>query len=246
MGNQNETGHAKNVANFGTLIMTVEALGPTYNPSRTTITLVALQEKKSAADELLAVVNSKLGTYNKAIADRESLFEPFGRLITRVINSLRASEASPAMISSVESIVRKLQGRRASSPATPSESTTEAGTTSGKISSSQMSFDSRIQNFDRLIQLLANIPEYNPNEEDLKLASLTSYYQAFQEVNAIAVAAAGSLANARIERDGILYSPGTGLVDVALSVKSYIKSLYGATSPQYKQVSGLLFRSVKK
>jgi len=32
---------------------------------------------------------------------------------------------------------------------------------------------------------------------------------------------------------------------IILSVKTYVKSLFGATSPQYKQVSGLVFKSEK-
>jgi hypothetical protein len=36
-------------------------------------------------------------------------------------------------------------------------------------SSSQMSFTSRIENFDALIRLLETIPEYTPNETDLTL-----------------------------------------------------------------------------
>jgi hypothetical protein len=39
-----------------------------------------------------------------------------------------------------------------------------------------------------------------------------------------------------------LYADGTGLVDLALLVKKYIKSLFGADSPQYEQISGLKFR----
>ena len=51
------------------------------------------------------------------------------------------------------------------------------------------------------------------------------------------------LSNARITRNEILYLPETGLIGVALSVKIYIKAIFGVTSPQYKQVSGLLFRN---
>jgi hypothetical protein len=46
---------------------------------------------------------------------------------------------------------------------------------------------------------------------------------------------------ARIERDEALYGEDTGLEDVSQDVKKYVKSLFGATRPQYKQVSGLKF-----
>jgi len=53
------------------------------------------------------------------------------------------------------------------------------------------------------------------------------------------------LSNARITRNDILYKPNTGLVDIAIDTKTYIKSVFGASSPQYKQVSGLEFKTVK-
>ena len=45
----------------------------------------------------------------------------------------------------------------------------------------------------------------------------------------------------RISRNNLLYKENTGLYDVALDVKNYIKSVFGATSPQYKQVSKIKF-----
>ena len=51
------------------------------------------------------------------------------------------------------------------------------------------------------------------------------------------------ISNARITRNDILYKEKTGIVDIALDVRAYVKSIYGATSPQYKQVSKLSFRN---
>lgn len=53
--------------------------------------------------------------------------------------------------------------------------------------------------------------------------------------------AATPLSNSRITRDDAMYATDTGLVDLAALVKKYVKSLYGADSPQYKQISGLEF-----
>jgi hypothetical protein len=44
----------------------------------------------------------------------------------------------------------------------------------------------------------------------------------------------------------VLFTDVTGLVDVAMGVKKYIKSAFGATSVQYKSVSGIHFRKIKK
>ena len=61
----------------------------------------------------------------------------------------------------------------------------------------------------------------------------------------MAVDLENSVDNARIARNEVLYKPAVGLVDRAAAVKLYVKSLFGATSAQYKLVSGLKFMTVK-
>ena len=58
------------------------------------------------------------------------------------------------------------------------------------------------------------------------------------------LAATVPLSNARIARNEVLYKEKTGLVDTAFDVKVYIKSLFGASSPQYKQISKLAFKAL--
>lgn len=52
--------------------------------------------------------------------------------------------------------------------------------------------------------------------------------------------------NARLSRDQVLYNNLTGLCQIAKEVKQYVKSVFGATSPQYKQISSLLFVKRKR
>ena len=85
--------------------------------------------------------------------------------------------------------------------------------------------------------LLTSIPQYNPNEEDLKISTLTALYEDLKAKNSAVVDAYTPLSNARIARNEIMYTPLTGLVDIAADTKTYIKSVFGASSPQYKQVS---------
>ena len=121
----------------------------------------------------------------------------------------------------------------------------DAGIEIIEISSSQMSYDNRLDNLDKLIKLLSSIPLYAPNEAELKIAALTTYYNDLKAKNAAVIATSAPLSNARITRNDIMYKDTTGLCDIAIDVKSYIKSLYGASSPQYKQISGLKFTKVR-
>lgn len=247
MASTSETGHAKNVANLDELISFVSGYGAVYNPSKAAIKLAALQTLSTTAKAAIGAVNSANPAYSNAVAAREVAFAPLGKLTTRILNALKATDTTTQVDESAQTIVRKLQGRRA----TPKKSDDEIkalaaeGKEVNEISTSQMSYDSRLDNFDKLIKLLASVPLYAPNEADLKVAALTTLYNDLKAKNAAVVSATIPLSNARIARNDVMYKPNTGLVDIALDTKTYIKSVFGASSPQYKQVSKLAFRVVE-
>ena len=166
MTSQSETGHAKNVANFETLITNVTGFGTAYNPSKESIKLPALTALLATAKGAITDVNSAEPAYKNAVSARELAFKPLSKLITRVNNSLKASDSSAEVDESAMTLVRKLQGRRSTRKMTEEEK--QAAQVEGKevneISSSQMSYDSRLDNFDKLVKLLASVPEYAPNE----------------------------------------------------------------------------------
>ncbi|MDD3859910.1 MAG: hypothetical protein PHW83_06910 [Bacteroidales bacterium] len=247
MASTSETGHAKNVANFDDLISFVTGYGTAYNPSKITIKLTALQTLSTSAKTAINTVNAALPAYSNAVAAREAAFEPLSKLITRVNNALKATDTTEQVDESAKTLVRKIQGSRATAKKTEEEIATAKaeGKETKEISSSQMSYDSRLDNFDKLIKLLTSVTLYAPNEADLKVTALTTLYNDLKTKNTAVVIATTPLSNARISRNDILYKPNTGLVDIALDTKTYIKSLYGATSPQYKQVSKLEFKAVK-
>ena len=248
MANTSETGHAKNVTNLESLITSIIALGTAYNPSRDSIKLTALQTLLNTSKESLDTVNIAQATYSNAVAARKVAFQPFSKLITRVFNSLKATDTTKEVDNSARTIVRKLQGRRASAKITEEEKKAlEAeGKEVNQISASQMSFDNRIENFNKLIMLLSSVPLYKPNEEELKIETLKTLYSQLKEKNTDVILPIVQLSNSRIARNEILYKENTGLVDIAVDCKTYIKSVFGATSPQYKQVSRLYFKNREK
>ncbi len=247
MSSNSETGHAKNVANFGKLVSFCIGYGADYNPSNSGIIIEALTTMQTDSQNSINSVNASLPAYNNTIAAREGAFKPLSKLITRVMNALKAANPTAEITNKAVTLVRKLQGRRASSKLTEEEKQEliAQGKEVNEISSSQLSFDNRIDNLDKLINLLGSIPEYNPNETELQVASLTTLLGDLRTKNDAAIAATTPLSNARIARNNILYINGAGLVDKALNVKAYVKSLFGASSPQYHQISGLEFKRYK-
>ncbi|MGD9581027.1 MAG: hypothetical protein AB7V50_06615 [Vampirovibrionia bacterium] len=207
MASTSETGHAKNVANFEKLVAETSAFGETFNPSKATLKLTALNTQLATARAAIAAVNSAEPAYKNAVSARDAAFAPLGKLITRINNALKASDTTTQEDESALTLVRKLQGRRATAKKTEDEK--KAAAAEGKeiveISSSQMSFDSRLDNFDKLIKLLSSIPAYAPNEADLKVEALTALYNDLKAKNMAVINAETPLSTARIARNDVLY-----------------------------------------
>ena len=243
MASTSETGHAKNVANFDELISFVTGYRESYNPSKATIKLDALKALSDHAKTSINAVSSMEPAYKSAVAAREVVFIPLSKLTTRIMNSIKATDTTVQVDENARTLVRKIQGVRATAKKTEDEkkALAEKGKEVVEISTSQMSYDSRLDNFFKLIQLLSSVPEYNPNETELKIEHLNTILDDLKAKNAAVVESYIPLSNARISRNDLLYKENTGLYDVALDVKNYIKSVFGATSPQYKQVSKIKF-----
>lgn len=254
MSTFSEVGHAKNVANLEDLISYCTAYGTAYNPSQTAITLASLNTLKSNADTAIANVVSMNTAFKNATNDREIAFLPLKKLTTRIINALKASGVSKQTLDDANSINRKMQGKLtkadAGKNAQPNVMNNMALPNNptpvvNPISTSQQSYDSLIEHFSKLIDLLTSIPAYGPNEVDLSVASLNTNLTNMKTTNTAVITATTNVSNSRISRNAVLYTAVTGLVDIAGEVKSYVKSVFGATSPQYKQVSKLKFKKLK-
>lgn len=243
MATNSDISHAKNVTNFETLISAVTTFGETYNPSNERIKLPALQSLLAQATEALIALKNAQSAYSTAIDQRELAFKNIGSLFTRVSNALKASNSSVMSDETAKTIFRKLQGKRASAKLTDEEKAAlqAEGKEVNQISVSQMGYNDRVENFEKLISLLQSIPEYNPNEEDLKISTLQTLLNDLKAKNAEVTKTSIALETARGARNEVLYKPLTGVVDTASDVKNYIKSVFGTSSTQYKLISKLRF-----
>jgi len=243
MASTSEIGHAKNIASLNELLSVVTSYGLTYNPSKESIQLTGLQRLLDNAKKVNDEVNVSFALSSNAIAARKVAFKPFSKSITRVFNALKASDTPVQVDDTAKTLVRKIQGTRATAKKTEEEKKAllALGKETKENSSSQMSINSRLENYDKLIQLLSTIELYKPNEEDLKVTSLRAHHTDLKAKNNAAINTDIALTNSRNNRDIIFYKDLTGLYDLTFDVKVYVKSVYGATSPQYKQVSKIKF-----
>ena len=232
-----ETGHAKNVATFEDLISFCTGYGVTYNPSKVALKLPALNTQLTAANAALQAVKTAKTALDNATNARELAFKPLKPLATKIVSALAATEATAQTVDDVKSVNMKIQGRRAKTIAKPADGVEPPKT----VSTSQQSYDRLIDHFTQMIATLTAEPKYLPNENELKLVALNTLLTDLKAKNTGVITATTGSSNARIARDKALYAEITGLIDTALAVKLYVKSLFGASSPQYKQVSGLKF-----
>lgn len=255
MSSTSETGHAKNVANFEDLISFCSGYGAAYNPSKPALQLTSLQTLRTSALTSLQNVKVTKTTFDNATNTRQEIFAPVKSLATRIVNALAASGANEKTVLDVKTINRKIQGARATPKVEPAPATNAASTpaptegtqpTPASISASQQSYDSMIDHYTKLIQSLTQETNYAPNETDLQTTSLNTLLNNMSTANTNVIDTYTAWSNARIKRDDILYNVLTGLAQTAADTKLYIKSVFGAASPQYKQVSGLQFKQTKK
>jgi len=238
-----ETGHAKNVANFQDLISFVIGNGPTYNPTKNALKLAQLNSLLAASQTSLTDVIAKKTAYNNKVNERVIAFSNIKTLSTRLINALETTDASTEKIKNAKVFNRKIQGQRASTVATTTDALEPAGKT---ISTNQQSYDQQIQHLAGLISVLQSEPSYAPNETELKITTLTAKQSDLTAKNNAIATAYTSISNSRIARNTTLYGTDTGLVDIAIEVKKYIKSVFGSTSPQFAQVNAIQFKNQKK
>lgn len=243
MASNSESGHAKNVANFSQMLSICKSFGAKYNPSNPPLQLPQMTSSLALSKECMSSLNMVQATLSNALSARGGVFKPFKALVTRIGNAVKASGVSKQTQDQVTAIVRKLQGRRATPKLSKEEkqAALAAGQEVVEISSAQTSIDNLLENFDKLIKLLASIPEYAPNETELTVSSLTAHYNDMFAKNQAVIDAEQPLNNLRITRNELLYNENTGIVNVANAAKLYTKSVFGATSPQYKQVTSLQF-----
>ena len=140
-----ETGHAKNVDNLGLLIANIASYGERYKPTNPALLLEALKKMEADGRAAVLAVNDAMPIYSRATIERDNAFAPLGQLVTRSLNSLRASSSSEQTDEAATAIVRKIRGNRTTSAKAAAATDTKVAT----VSTSQQSYDSVLDSYER-------------------------------------------------------------------------------------------------
>ena len=238
MASTSELGHNKNVANLTSGIQILEEMGTLYNPTNANIFLSNLNPIKTELNGTIAVLNEKKPIYKNVVAHREIIIAPLSKKTTKSLNYFKSLSVSATDKENVANQVKKIRGDK--SPKKVNPETTE----SNAISTSQMSYDSRIANLDTYINQLASHPEYVPNEPEIQIPSLQAYYQELVTASSLVNTAGNALITARTNRNNVLYYNQNNVIKLMQEVKAYLKSLGDAGLPYYKAFVKLKFSNI--
>lgn len=237
-----ETGHAKNVANLFTLAAYVNGYGAKYNPSKKVFeypNLLLIHDAANLALKNVVVVKTSSETVINARADE---FANVPEYATQLVNALISTDATERTIDDGKGYLRKIRGVRANKKKGPTPEDPNPVT----HSVSQTSFDQIIQHMEGLLSVLKNEPSYAPNEPELRVSAVEEKIDRLNKTNEAAIIAEEAISNARLQRNNVLYNNPDAVTIVGIGVKGYIKSVFTAKSPEYKQVEGIHFKTYKK
>lgn len=245
--NSNKKSHEQNVDNLEIFTTRVSAFPKPFNPYESRLSITNQLKLKSDGDNVLKLVAAAENVLNKAISDRTTAFANLDGFVTRLGNAVRIIDAPEQTIKQFDSLVREFRNKRVPKPVAPVETAEATGDEAAKRKNTKHNsgMDSKIDIFSRIVSFLSTLTAYNTNETDLTTAALEAKLQTLKQTNSAFLAAEAAAIAARQQRQIVLYTEKTGLVPVALAAKTYVKSTYGATSPEYKSISGILFTKIK-
>ena len=240
MASTSETGHNKNVANFSSAYQILQEMGVIYNPSNSNLLLANLQPKKVSLGTTITVLNDKKPIYKNAVADREVAIAPLGNRMSKALNYSKSIDISDTDKENLASQVKKIRGDKKPKKVNPDTAEIET------ISTSQMSYDSRIANLETITSQFASYPEYIPNETEIQIPTLQAYHSELTTLSSLVNSAGNALITARKDRNQILYFDEHNIIQLIKDIKSYVKSLGEVATPYYKALVKLKFTDIKK
>ena len=235
MAQINENGFANTQGAFTLLIAGCTDYGTAYNPAHPSLSLTALQAINANAVAALTAVNAILPVYNGARNARRTYFDGLNGLVTRITGAAKGCRLPDATLKNIAHWTKKIKGTRLTAAVAAAED-------AKSVSTSQQSYDMRIDFLDKLIAELETAPDYVPNETDLQTAALRTFYQALNTANNTVKTNTYPIVTARANRDTVFFAPMTGLVDTAHATKEYLKSINGTKDARYQKLKSLSFR----
>jgi len=232
--------HVKNMQAFEKLTGVCTGLGGTYNPGKQNLQAQAMTALLSIAQQSWEDVKQAQQAYDNATNNRELGFRKVRQLCSSVYSMLKACGTNPLLLADALNSKRRIYGSPISKPPVVKAENEEADKPEGR-SSYTRGYATKVEYFDRLVKTVALEPGYRPNEPELTLASLQQTLTELFNLNKAVTDAEIKLEEARIKRNTVYYIAPESLVETAIAVKTYMRSVFGFQSQQHQQVQKLRF-----
>ena len=243
MAKTSKTGHVKNVANFQSVITYLQSLGTKYNPSKPEDAITALTQYYTDADAAIQELAGHLPLYSTAVDNQEEAFGRLPALSVRVSSAYSYAAENEAAAHTIVALKNAISSNRSKKKGGDKAAGLAAdGKEPEGHSTSQQSYDNLQQNFSQMVQTAAALPEYKPNEPDLKIDSLTAYATELKQKTQAVDKMYSNVLNARNKRNSFIYTNEDSIINKVKAIKKYLRSAFGPSSPELKYVNSFTFR----
>ncbi|WP_316831342.1 hypothetical protein [Pedobacter aquatilis] len=237
MASTSEVGFAKQLADYEDFLELLSKLGDLYMPPKRELHLINLRNHLTTAKEAMREVSTFLPPYSTAVDKQTLVFSLLNDKITRSLNFYKVCISNPKEIDTAKNLADKIRG-----VSKKSKSVKDADIPKKNVSQSQLSFDSRIENLKQYIDVLSASGEYATSGSGIDIEDLNSILTDMEATNGSVAAAKLPLEEARNKRYQIFYAPNSGLADLVINVKRYVRATLAKDNPFYNAITGFTFK----
>jgi hypothetical protein len=241
MSSKSETGHATNMKLAREIISICEGYGVNFQPTNPLISLTSMTAITDTAESLHRIYTDDLMKYKTGVNAKGLMVKRLKFLAKHSLNYYASLSDIKENVETAKSYLRKITGSNVRKKRDENHEVLP-----GQVSNCQMDLPHLMENFAGLLSFYAQREMYVPMEADIKVVSMQAFLVELQAVVDEVVDLKTKADNSRIDRDKCMYMEDTGLVDVTLLCKRYVRSVYGARSEEAKMVLKLKLRRMVK
>lgn len=206
-----------------------------YNPPRTQETVADFNILLDDITAINATESSLQQNYNTAVNNRYDAFRTDTISVFKLLAPIRAAVEAQfgkgsTEFNQIDSIVKTIRSSKLIRK--PATDTTPETT----ISRSEQSYGSSTQYFNNIINTLSQLPNYNPSNVNIQVASLQTFTTQLDTLNTQVTTTYQNLRTSRHKRLDYYNE----LSERGKRIKAYVKANYGVESQEYTLIKGLI------
>ncbi|OYU94177.1 MAG: hypothetical protein CFE21_17255 [Bacteroidetes bacterium B1(2017)] len=245
--------HVMQMTKAESLIVKLESFGSSYKPSNASISLLALKDNLALNKQLVSDIQTATALFASHQIAKNNMLLELNEKVRQIQLNLTALDLEPGTLEQVKvitnnfkskvgkshkaSVVPSLEGNASAGP-DPNAPQVEAPK-APKIA--QKFAERKVEWFCQLIEFLAHVPTYQPNEPELSLSSLKTYADGLNAELALWHRESENLASLRYKRLEQSKHPETGMVTLCRKAIAYAKSIYSPKTQEGKELAKFTF-----